>query len=99
MPDEELRDYGPIPIVVNIEAVTEQNNTFRTALWTGNHLQLTLMSIRVNDDIGLEMHPDVDQFIHIEQGEGLAKFGNRRDNMNFQKRVGPSDAIVIPAGT
>ena len=99
MPDEELRDYGPIPIVVNIEAVTEQNNTFRTALWTGNHLQLTLMSIRVNDDIGLEMHPDVDQFIRIEQGEGLAKFGNRRDNMNFQKRVGPSDAIVIPAGT
>ena len=99
MPDEELRDYGPIPIVVNIEAVTEQNNTFRTALWTGNHLQLTLMSIRVNDDIGLEMHPDVGQFIRIEQGEGLAKFGNRRDNMNFQKRVGPSDAIVIPAGT
>jgi mannose-6-phosphate isomerase-like protein (cupin superfamily) len=99
MPDEELRDYGPIPIVVNIEAVTEQNNTFRTALWTGNHLQLTLMSIRVNDDIGLEMHPDVEQFIRIEQGEGLAKFGNRRDNMNFQKRVGPSDAIVIPAGT
>ena len=99
MSDEALRDHGPIPIVVNIEAVTEQNDTFRTALWTGNHLQLTLMSIRVNDDIGLEMHPDVDQFIHIEQGEGLAKFGNRRDNMNFQKRVGPSDAIVIPAGT
>jgi mannose-6-phosphate isomerase-like protein (cupin superfamily) len=99
MSDEALRDHGPIPIVVNIEAVTEQNDTFRTALWTGNHLQLTLMSIRVNDDIGLEMHPDVDQFIRIEQGEGLAKFGNRRDNMNFQKRVGPSDAIVIPAGT
>jgi len=43
MSDEALRDHGPIPIVVNIEAVTEQNDTFRTALWTGNHLQLTLM--------------------------------------------------------
>ena len=99
MPDEVLRDHGPIPIVVNIEAVTKQNDTFRTALWTGNHMQLTLMSISVNDDIGLEMHPDVDQFIRVEQGEGYVKFGTRRENMNFQKRVGPGDAIVVPAGT
>ena len=99
MPDEELKDYGPVPIVVNIESATKQNDTFRTALWTGNHLQLTLMSINVRDDIGLEVHPDVDQFIRIEQGEGLVRIGNRRDNLSFQKRVGPSDAIIIPAGT
>ena len=99
MPDEELRDYGPIPIVVNIEAVTEQNNTFRTALWTGNHLQLTLMSIRVNDDIGLEMHPDVDQFIRVQSGYGLVKMGNSKDNLNMQKRIDGSYAIIIPAGT
>lgn len=99
MPDEDLRDYGPIPIVVDIEEVTKENDTFRTALWTGSHLQLTLMSINVGDDIGLEMHPNVDQFIRIEDGEGLVKLGNRRDNLDFQKRVGSDDAIVIPAGT
>lgn len=99
MPGEEFRDYGPVPIVVNIEAATKQNDTFRTALWTGSHLQLTLMSINVNDDIGLEVHPDVDQFIRIEQGEGLVRIGDRRDNLSFEKRVGPSDAVIIPAGT
>lgn len=99
MPDEELKDYGPIPIVVNIEEATKQNETFRTALWTGNHLQLTLMSINIGEDIGLEVHPSVDQFIRIEQGEGLVKIGNQKDNLSFQKRVGSSDAIIIPSGT
>lgn len=99
MPEEGFKDYGPTPIVVNIEAATKMNDMFRTALWTGSHLQLTLMSINAGEDIGLEMHPDVDQFIRIEQGEGLVKIGNRQDNLSFQKRVGPSDAILVPAGT
>lgn len=99
MPSEEFKDYGPIPIVVNIERATKENDTYRTALWTGSHLQLTLMSINVNDDIGLEVHPNVDQFIRIEQGEGLVRLGDRKDNLLFQKRVGPSDAILVPAGT
>lgn len=96
---EDYKDYGPVPIVVNIEQATKGNNTFRTALWTGSHLQLTLMSINVNDDIGLEVHPNVDQFIRIEQGEGLVRIGSRRDDLSFEKRVGPSDAIIIPAET
>lgn len=95
----ELKDYGPMPIVVNIEKVTEENNTFRTALWTGKHLQLTLMSINVGDDIGLEMHPDVDQFIRVEQGEGLVRMGNEKNDLNFQRRVNSSSAILVPAGT
>jgi mannose-6-phosphate isomerase-like protein (cupin superfamily) len=93
-----LRDYGPEPFVVNIESATLQNNTFRTALWTGNHLQLTLMSINVGDDIGLEMHPDVDQFIRIEQGQGLVMMGDSRDNLNYRRCVGDDYAIFVPAG-
>ncbi len=95
----ELKDYGPMPIVVNIEKATKENNTFRTALWTGSHLQLTLMSINVGEDIGLEIHPTVDQFIRIEQGEGLVKIGYDKNDLSFQRRVNPSDAILIPAGT
>lgn len=99
MPDEDLRDYGPTPIVVNIEKATKENDTFRTALWTGSHLQLTLMSINVGDEIGLEIHPDTDQFIRIEQGEGLVKMGYRKDDLSFQKRVDSDNAIIVPAGT
>lgn len=99
MPNEELKDYVPIPIVVNIEEATKQNETFRTALWTGNHLQLTLMSINAGEDIGLEVHPSVDQFIRIEQGRGLVRIGNPKDNLGFQKRAASSDAIIIPSGT
>lgn len=94
----ELKDYGPEPFVVNIEEATKQNNTFRTALWTGSHLQLTLMSIKVGEDIGLEIHPTLDQFIRIEEGQGLVKMGDRKDRLDFQKKVCDGFAIIIPAG-
>ena len=93
-----LKDYGPDLFVVNIEEATKQNNTFRTALWTGNHLQLTLMSLNVGEDIGLEVHPNVDQFIRIEQGQGLAKMGDSKYNLDFQRNVYANFAIIIPAG-
>lgn len=93
-----LKDYGPEPFVVNIDEATKQNNTFRTALWTGTHLQLTLMSINVGENIGLEIHPDLDQFLRIEEGEGLVKMGDRKDRLYFQEKVYDDFAIIIPAG-
>ncbi|MDZ5252161.1 cupin domain-containing protein [Clostridium sp. LIBA-8841] len=95
----ELKDYGPQPFVVNIDEVTKQNETFRTALWTGKHLQVTLMSIDVGEDIGLEMHPDTDQFIRVEEGEGLVQTGSNKDRVDFQAKVSDDFAIMIPAGT
>ncbi len=94
-----LRDYGTEPFVVDIEEATKKNNNFRTALWTGNHLQLTLMSINVGGEIGLEMHPNLDQFIRIEDGEGLVKMGDRQDNLNYVQQVEDDFAFIIPAGT
>lgn len=94
----ELRDYGPEPFVVNINEATKENTNFRTALWTGCHLQLTLMSINVGEDIGLEMHPDVDQFLRIEQGQGLVKMGDSECRLDFQRYVYDDYAIIIPAG-
>lgn len=93
-----LKDYGPEPFVVNIEKATKQNNTFRTALWTGNHLQLTLMSINVGEDIGLEVHPNLDQFLRIEEGQGLVQMGDRKDRLDFQEKVYDNYAFIIPAG-
>ncbi|WP_461614786.1 cupin domain-containing protein [Clostridium sp. Marseille-QA1073] len=94
----ELKDYGPEPFVVNIDEATKQNNTFRTVLWTGNYLQLTLMSIDVGDDIGLEIHPHVEQFIRIEEGEGIVKMGDSKYDLNFLRKVYDDFAIIIPAG-
>lgn len=93
-----LKDYGPEPFVVNITEATKQNNTFRTALWTGNHLQLTLMSIKVGENIGLEVHPSTDQFIRIEKGQGLVKMGDTKDTLYFNEKVYDDFAIFIPAG-
>lgn len=94
-----IRDYGPDPFVVNIEEMTKENNTFRTALWTGEHLQVTLMSIPVGESIGLEIHPDTDQFLRIEQGEGLVQMGKDKNNLSFQRKVFDNFAFIIPAGT
>ncbi|WP_083452450.1 cupin domain-containing protein [Oceanobacillus caeni] len=94
-----LRDYGPNPFVVNINEASKQNNTYRTALWTGPHLQVTVMSINVGDDIGLEIHPEVDQFLRIEQGQGIVQMGKRKDNLDFERRVADDFAIMVPAGT
>ena len=94
----ELKDYGPEPFIVNIEEATKQNNTYRTALWTGRHLQVTLMSINVGEDIGLEIHPTVDQFLRIEQGQGIVQMGDRKDNLDFAEKVYENFAIMVPAG-
>lgn len=93
-----LMDYGPYPFAINIEEATKQNNNFRMALWTGNYLQLTLMSINVGEDIGLEMHPNLDQFIRIEEGLGLIQMGDRKDRLDCQAYVRDDYAIIIPAG-
>lgn len=92
-------DFGPQPFVTDIRKATVNNNTYRTALWTGNHLQLTLMCIQPGDDIGLEVHPNVDQFLRIEEGQGITMMGDRRDNLYFQHNVYDDYAIIIPAGT
>jgi mannose-6-phosphate isomerase-like protein (cupin superfamily) len=96
--NSKLKDFGPEPFVINIDNATKQNNNFRTALWTGDYLQVTLMSIMPGDDIGLEVHPDGDQFIRIEQGQGLVQMGDDNCKVTFQEKFSDDYAIMIPAG-
>lgn len=93
-----IKDFGDAPFVININEVATQNNNFRTALWTGQYLQITLMNINVGECIGLEMHPNLDQFIRIEQGFGLVQMGDNKNKLNFERKVCHDYAIVIPAG-
>jgi mannose-6-phosphate isomerase-like protein (cupin superfamily) len=94
----EIRDYGGKPLVINIEEASIVNNTYRTALWTGERLQVTLMSIDVGDDIGLEVHPNTDQFLRIEEGQGIVQMGDSQDQLDFQVAAYDDFAIMIPAG-
>lgn len=87
------------PYVVDIESMTKDNENYRTTIWTGEKLQVTVMSIEPGDDIGLEVHHGIDQFLRIEKGQGLCKMGPTEDNLNFEQRVKDDDAIFVPADT
>lgn len=92
-------DHGPAPFVVNIEEETLANTNYRTTLWTGNNLQLTLMAIAPGDDIGLEVHEDHDQFLRIESGRGRAQMGPSKDNFTLDEEVGDDWVVLVPAGS
>jgi mannose-6-phosphate isomerase-like protein (cupin superfamily) len=80
--------------VGSIEKQTEQNEYFRQVVFTGKHLQLVVMSLRVGEEIGNEVHEDVDQFFRIEEGEAKFVFEGKEEHV-----VHPGDAVVVPAGT
>jgi mannose-6-phosphate isomerase-like protein (cupin superfamily) len=95
----DTKDYGNNPYVVNIEEITKSNTNFRTAKWTGSFLQMTLMSIEVGGEVGLEVHTDTDQFLRIESGQAKVVMGLARDNMTFEEVASDDFAIFVPSGT
>jgi mannose-6-phosphate isomerase-like protein (cupin superfamily) len=76
----------------NIEKSTLENGNFRKVLYTGKHSQLVLMSLKPNEEIGMEVHLDNDQFFRFEKGQGKCIIdGNEYEIEN-------GTAIVVPAG-
>lgn len=96
---ENQMDYGPDPYGFSVERAAMQNQNFRTAVWTGRHMQMTLMCLLPGEDIGWEMHPDTDQLIRVEQGNAVAWMGECRNDRKFQKHLCMGDAVFVPAGT
>ena len=96
---ENQKDLGAKPSLINIHNETLYNHNFRTAIWTGEYLQVTVMSIPVGGEIGLEKHDDLDQFIKIESGTANVYMGECKQNMKLVGRVNANYAIVIPSGT
>jgi len=92
-------DHGKEPYVVNIEQETLGNEEFRRTLWTGKHLQLTVMSIEPGDDIGLEVHRENDQFLRVESGTGRCEMGPSKNRLTFTQDVADDEVIMVPAGT
>ena len=76
----------------NIEKDTLENGNFRKVLYTGKHSQLVLMSLKPKEEIGMEVHPDNDQFFRFEKGQGKCIIdGNEYDLQD-------GSAIVVPSG-
>ena len=78
--------------VGNIEEITEKNEYFRQVIFTASHSQLVVMLLKPGEDIGEEVHPNVDQFFRIEEGEGKVVI----DGEEFA--VFEGSAVVVPAG-
>ena len=94
----DITDPGPRPNAFDIEKATVANDTYRTVVWTGKYLQVTLMSIPVGQSIGLEVHHETDQFLRLESGSGRCVMGNAKDNLDFQQDVEDDWSIQVPAG-
>ena len=92
-------DHGLKAFVTNIMRAARQNQNFRTEFWTGCHLQMTLMCIPVCGEIGVEMHPDTDQVIRVEEGQAFVQMGDCREKLEEQCYLRVGDAFFVPGGT
>ena len=95
----DITDNGPQPNSFDIEQATVDNTTYRTVAWSGKYLQVTLMSIPVGSSIGLEVHPETDQFLRIDAGHGRVTMGPAKDDLSYQRDVTDGWSIQVPAGT
>ena len=77
---------------INIEKATLENSNYRRVLYTAKHSQLVLMSLRPKEEIGMEVHPDNDQFFRFEKGEGKCVI----DGNEYEVKDG--SAVVAQAG-
>lgn len=85
--------------VGDIEQETLGNEHFRRVVFTGRRMQMTVMAIAPGEEIGLEMHEDLDQFLRIEQGSALVTFGPSATEITERHEVADDWAIIVPGGT
>lgn len=88
------------PFAFNIEKVTVENKAYRYVVWTGNNLQVVLMSLLPSEVIDMELHPNIDQFFRVEKGKMKARIGKvPYDQTNFYEyHLGDGDVLLIPRG-
>lgn len=84
--------------VDDIERLTVDNDNFRTVVYTGEHTQLTVMSLLPGEEIGWESHHDRDQFLRLEQGRARVDFGSSEDGVDESHEVADNWAFIVPAG-
>lgn len=84
--------------VGDIESATTGNTTFRTVVHTGQHMQLTVMSLAPGEEIGREVHNELDQFIRVEQGQARVELGSTENEIDETHDLKSDWAVIVPAG-
>ncbi len=99
-----MADNGPVNAttagwVGDIQTLTLENTNFRTVLYTAANLQLTVMCLATGEEVGMEMHDHLDQFIRIESGSARVTLGPSAEEVEIAHDIADDWAIIIPAGT
>lgn len=92
-------DKKPIGGVVNLRKATLYNDYYRREMWTGEHLQITVMAIPVGGEVGLEVHDNLDQLLVVEQGSAAVFMGETEERLAFVGEAGDGSGILVPSGT
>jgi mannose-6-phosphate isomerase-like protein (cupin superfamily) len=96
---DRIADIGPKPQAFDLHRATSENTNYRSVAWSGRYLQVTLMSIPQGGSIGLESHPETDQFLRLDSGSGRAQMGPTKENLTFEQEVSDGWCVLVPAGT
>jgi mannose-6-phosphate isomerase-like protein (cupin superfamily) len=99
-----MADNGPVNAttagwVGDIKTLTEENTNFRTVLYTAANLQLTVMRLATGEEVGVEMHDHLDQFIRVESGSARVTLGPSATEVEVAHDIADDWAIIIPGGT
>lgn len=84
--------------VDDIEELTLANTNFRTVVYTGEHSQLTVMSLSPGGEVGWEAHGHLDQFLRLERGTARLDFGKNEHAVDESHQVQDDWALIVPAG-
>lgn len=83
----------------DVERAALDNTDFRRVLFTGEHCQLVVMCLHAGEEIGLEMHDEVDQFFRVERGTATVTMGASADDVERTEFLADGGAVIVPAGT
>lgn len=92
----DFSDRGKLPVAEDLAAMARENTNFRTTIWSGVNLQVTLMTIPAGEEMGLETHAGIDQYYQVAEGEATAQVGKMEDNLE-EHTLKAGDGILIPA--
>ena len=97
--NQNSKDLGANPQLLNIHNEVYRNTNFRTTIWTGENLQVTIMCIPIGGEVGLEFHKDVEQLLQIESGFARVYMGKTKQNVKYFGLADSNSLIIVPKKT
>ena len=96
--DTKIANFDKL-LIASAQKISLTNDNYRKEIWTGQHLQMTVMSIPAGGEIGFEIHSDTDQALYVEYGFAAVYAGETKQAVRLIGTVRPDYVILIPSGT